>query len=210
MRNLTKGVIPNVLDENQDSWTASYIADKSNSTKKFRYRHKDIKCALKNETGSKCIYCESKIGHNTPGDVEHKIPSTADENLHFAWDNLTIACTECNRRKSNYNETDAPFLDPYADDVEDRVVHLGPLLSWRPGDNSAEISIRILEMHDATRFELIKKKVEAIDKLNNLISRINREQGALKEMLLISLEKMKDRNAEYSAMINSTCEKYGL
>lgn len=210
MRKMTKGIIPDVLNNNKDAWTADYIADKSNSTKKFRYRHPDIKSALKIETNDKCIYCESKIGHNTPGDVEHKIPSSEDENLHFSWENLTIACTECNRRKSNYYEPETPFLDPYVDDVEDRVIHLGPILSWKPGDNSAELSIKKLEMHDETRFELVKRKVEAIDKLNNLISRINREQDALKEMLLISLDKMKSRDAEYSAMINSICERYDL
>lgn len=210
MRKLTKGDIPVVLGDNQVTWTAEFVADKTNATKKFRYRHPDIKAALKEETSSKCVYCESKIGHNTPGDVEHKTPSTADELLHFSWDNLTIACTECNRRKLNYFEPALPFLDPYVDDVETRVLHLGPLVSWTPGDASAETSIKMLQIHDDTRIELIKRKIETIDKLNNLVARIEKAEEPLKGLLLLALERMKEKNSEYSAMITAVCNQYRL
>ena len=210
MRRIAKVDIPPVLEENHANWTAEFVADKGNKTKRYRYRHPEIKAALKNETGNKCAYCESKIGHNTPGDVEHKIPTSVDESQHFSWDNLTIACTECNRRKNDYYTPAAPFLDPYRDDVESRLIHLGPVMSWAPGDDEAEISVRTLQLHDDTRSDLITRKVELIDKLNNLVTRIEKETGPLKDLLIISLEKMKGTNAEYSAMINAVCEKYGV
>ncbi|MGA9658335.1 MAG: HNH endonuclease, partial [Asticcacaulis sp.] len=193
-----------------ESWAAEFVADKTNVTKKYRYRHKDIKSSLVAETSNKCVYCESKIGHNTPGDVEHKIPSSIDADKHFEWDNLTVACTECNRRKNAYFSVEAPFLDPYVDDVESRLVHVGPVVCWAPGDATAEISVRTLEMHDSTRHQLIMRKIEAIDRLNNIVARIESEAKPLKELLLLSLERMKSRNAEFSAMICAVCKQYGF
>lgn len=89
--------MPNVLAINHDEWLTAFLADKTNKTNKYRYRHSEIKITLTEETGWKCVYCESKIGHNTPGDIEHKVPSSKDEHRHFNWENLTVACTECNK-----------------------------------------------------------------------------------------------------------------
>ena len=75
MRNLSKDDPPPVLSANRDGWDSEFQRDPQNQTYKYRYRHADIKQSLLAETNGKCIYCESKVGHNTPGDVEHKIPS---------------------------------------------------------------------------------------------------------------------------------------
>jgi 5-methylcytosine-specific restriction endonuclease McrA len=210
LRKLSKKQIPQILQDNAEDWTAEFKADPTNKTKKFRYRHKDIKNCLKEETENKCIYCESKIGHNTPGDVEHKIPTDINKDMHFDWENLTIACGECNRRKLAYYSVTAPFLDPYNDKVEQRLKHLGPIVSWSPGDASAEISVRTLALHDYSRKELINRKIEHIDILNNTIARMKVETGILKKLMELSVEKMKEKDAEYSAMICAICETYGV
>jgi len=210
MRRLKKETVPDVLAQNASSWTSAYVADPTNRTKKFRYRHPDIKAALLLETSQKCIYCESKVGHNTPGDVEHKIPSSQKKNLHFEWANLTIACSECNRRKLDYFDEVTPFIDPYCDDVESRVLHHGPIVGWAPGDASAEASIKTLELHNGNRQQLITRKVETIDSLNNLVARVSTAQGVIKEMLRISLEKMRGLDSEFSGMIKAICVTYKI
>lgn len=85
MRRITKSAIPQVLADNAAIWLTEYLADRESATKKFRYRHSEIKKALRSESGWKCVYCESKVGHNTPGDIEHKVPSSKPEgeHLHF-------------------------------------------------------------------------------------------------------------------------------
>ena len=64
----------------------------------------------------KCAYCETSIVHTQPGDIEHFRPKMLtlhnDESgpwlhLHYAWlaydwDNLLVACIDCNRRKGGY------------------------------------------------------------------------------------------------------------
>jgi uncharacterized protein (TIGR02646 family) len=208
MRTVTKGEEPDVLKANCQAWTTAYLGDTQNKTKKFRYRHPEIKSALREETGYKCIYCESKIGHNTPGDVEHMTPSTVDGNLHFAWSNLTIACTECNRRKNDYFDAQKPFLNPYTDAVEDRLVHHGPIVSWKPGDQEAEVTIRTLELNEMSREQLIARKIEKIAELDNVVARLHSGSELIRELMRLQIAKMKSIEAEYSGMVSSVCAAY--
>ena len=205
MRYIGKLEEPNVLSVNKTTWLADYKADKTNSTNKFRYRNAEIKGQLKTETGYKCIYCESKIGHNTPGDIEHIIPSSKNEDMHFEWNNLTIACTECNRRKNAYYEQGEEFLNPYTDnDLEDLIEHFGPIVNWRNGHVRAEITVKILELNKPTRVQLILRKIEKIEDTNTLIERYIAEQNlTLKQIHKLQLEQMTLVDAEFSGMLKS-------
>lgn len=211
MRNLEKLPIPDVLTNNHVKWLNTFLADKGNTTNKYRYRHPEIKVRLKEETGWKCVYCESKIGHNTPGDVEHKVPSSKVDKLHFTWENLTIACTECNRRKNDYYEKGEEFLDPYNDDVESDVEHYGPILGWAAGNDRAEITIKTLELDTNIRFSLISRKIEKIEEINNLIERyVKDDNQSIKELMKQKINRMMDKKSEYSGMIVSITKAKGL
>jgi len=211
MRNLAKIEEPEILSTNANQWLAEYLGDRQNKTKKYRYRHSDIKTALKEETGYKCVYCESKIGHNTPGDIEHKIPSSKNPEKHFTWDNLTVACTECNRRKNDYYRTGEEFLDPYTDQVEDELEHHGPLVLWRTNSNRAEISVKILELNTHSRKELIIQKISAITDFSHLLERYSAEPaGPLKQLLWKEVEEKTGITAEYSAMLLSVLNAKGI
>lgn len=207
MRNLSKISEPEILKINKENWQESFRNDPS-PTNRTRYRCHAIKTALKEETGFKCVYCESKIGHNTPGDVEHKIPSSKVPDLHYTWENLTIACTECNRRKNNYYQVGTEFLDPYSDDVESLVEHLGPLVLWATNNTRAEITIKTLELNDYTRTELIMRKIEIINDFKNLIERYQCPSDPnLKELLLKQIQDKISKNSEYSGMLKTMFEK---
>jgi 5-methylcytosine-specific restriction endonuclease McrA len=210
VRCLEKLSCPSVLIENQQNWLKDYLQDKNNNTHKFRYRHPDIKAQLKAETGWKCIYCESKIGHNTPGDIEHKNPSSKVIELHFEWINLTIACTECNRRKNDYFNSEIGFLDPYNDDVEGTIEHHGPMVTWVSGNRQAEISIKILELNTDKRLALIVRKFEKLNEFFGLLERWHQEEGLLKNLLWKDIEDRVDRFSEFSGMLLSVLKSKGL
>ncbi|MDB9999669.1 HNH endonuclease [Porticoccaceae bacterium] len=210
MRNLTKAVEPEVLARNHVVWLSQYKADKSNATNKTRYRERNIKETLKKETGYKCVYCESKIGHNTPGDIEHKVPSSKDEDQHFIWFNLTIACSECNRRKNNYYEIGNEFLDPYSDNVETALEHYGPLVFWKSANERAETTIRILQLNGNDRQQLIERKIKKLEDFSNLIERFLVQTGMLKMLLWQQILEMIDLSSEYSAMLQEVIQKKGI
>lgn len=210
LRSLVKLPEPEVLASNNVEWLEAYKADKTSSAKKYKYRHTDIKSTLKEETGFKCVYCESKIGHNTPGDIEHKIPSSKNEDLHFSWSNLTIACTECNRRKNDYYEIGNEFLDPYSDDVETLLEHYGPLVFWKSANTRAETTIRMLELNGNERKQLIEMKINKLEDFSNLIERFLNQTGALKMLLWKQIQEMTGVRSEYSAMLQEVIDKKGI
>lgn len=211
MRKLSKLEEPSLLASNKESWLIEFIADKTNPTKKYRYRDPLIKSQLKEETYSKCAYCESKIGHNCPGDVEHKVPSSKYPEKHFEWENLTIACPECNRRKNDYFEEsdDARFIDPYTDDIQELIDFAGPLLTTIAGDAYVELSIDMLELNSfEKRRELVLRRFEKCRAVNHIVNTLKRSVNR-EERLILRLELMRYRDAsqEFSAMIDALLRK---
>jgi hypothetical protein len=203
VRALTKRPTPEILAREGADWLRDFLADPTSASARYRYRHADIKRVLRDETAWKCVYCESKIGHSSPGDVEHKIPSGKVPALHFAWENLTVACTECNRRKSDYHDDTLPFLDPYADPVENDVVHAGPFVSWRSGAQRAELSIRLLEMHGMQRPQLVQQKMDVLERARSLADLIAVDAGTLRDLRLDELKRMQAPTSEYSACVRA-------
>ncbi|GGO62807.1 TIGR02646 family protein [Roseovarius pacificus] len=211
MRNLTKAIAPAVIADNEQAWLEQLAEEPDNATRKTRYRHPEIKAAIRDEAYNKCIYCESKLGHNTPGDVEHIKPSSTRPHLRFNWRNLGLACTECNRRKGVYDNDEIPFLNPFEDDVEARVLHYGPIMSWVNGDQAAEIAIRKLELHGYNREQLVIRKIERIHEVDRLMTLY---QGCgnevLKEMYYLQLIDMAELPSEFSGMVKSILERNGI
>jgi len=211
MRVISKSLKPAILSENEVSWLSDFVDDPTNQVKRTRYRHPDIKAAIRDEAHNKCIYCESKVGHNTPGDVEHLRPSSKNPDLRFRWENLSLACNECNRRKGDYDVPETPFLNPYEHDVEDRIIHLGPMVSWVNGDQSAEISIRKLKLNDKSRLQLILRKIEKMQEIDEGMARYHSETNAtLKELIFIKLLEMAEPPAEFSGMVKTILAQNGL
>lgn len=202
MRKLAKLPIPTVLRDSASTWLAEYVADSDSEARRTRYRHPEIKETIRRETGWKCVYCESKLGHNTPGDIEHKIPTSKNEALRFEWANLTSACTECNRRKGAYYEIGAEFLDPYLDDVEGCLVHLGPLVYWMPGEPRAEVTVRTLELDSGKRVQLFERKRDTLEKVRALQEVTSAPASdILRALRQDELAKMCEPTSEYSAMV---------
>lgn len=208
MRNLNKLCCPEILVEKHNEWLAEYLENPESHARKTRYRHKDIKERVKEETFGKCIYCESYVGHNTPGDVEHLQPVKHFPDQRFVWDNLSLACTECNRRKSDYTHPDFPFLNPYADDVEAQVIHLGPIVTWQAGNKRSEITIKKLQMNNNERKELLFRKIEAVAEFDNLLERfLGEENEVIREMLRLEILSKGDTANEFSGLMCSLIEQ---
>lgn len=207
MRKIPKLPEPAILSEKKEEWRSAFLADPS-ETNKNKYRHPAVKETLKLETKDKCVYCESKIGHNCAGDIEHKIPKSKRPDMIFEWNNMTIACNECNRRKGEYYEEGCMFLDPNNDDVENLVQHVGPVIFSIPGNNRAEITVRTLELHTLSgRINLIARKMEKLESIKNLIERIVESNNPiLKSFLLDELKESYDISSEFSGMLKTYVE----
>lgn len=211
MRFLEKLAAPTILEQKKDEWLEAFLQNQKNDTCKFRYRHNDIKRQLKLETSGKCVYCESYIGHNTPGDTEHKIPTFADPTKHFDWTNLTYACTECNRRKNAYFHPENHFIDPYNDPVEDWLSHDGPVVFWTPPNPHMETCITLLKLNSDERPELMLRKTQKLQQAISLLERIEAEKDDMLRLVLgEELRTMCGPSGEYSMCVTAFVERKGF
>lgn len=192
---------PDVLRDNKLQWTQEYKAAKESRSINMdelrnRYRHPTIKEQIVRETYEKCIYCESKIRHTYPGDIEHIKPQAKFEDEIFEWKNLTLACGECNRRKSDNFDDEGGIINPYEANPEDHLLAHGPLIFPRPGDTAGKLTSELLELN---RLELIERRK---DKMENLQLRLElyavEENEILKRVYKRKIDEEKQASKEYA------------
>lgn len=182
MRALTKGPKPDVLVRKEGEWTVAYVAAHGTDTEKQheKWRHKDIKAALKRETASKCAYCEAYVEDVSFPHVEHIVPKTVRPELAHNWHNLTSACGQCNTWKSDFYDEEAGLLNPYVDDLVEHLQFFGDFVDWRLGAVRGEVTVTLLRLN---RIDLVRARVQRLSDMRALVDRWHEAQGARKEVL---------------------------
>jgi 5-methylcytosine-specific restriction endonuclease McrA len=188
MIKLVKGAEPHVLSANRVKWTSDlmeYVSKGQGIPKNVqnKYNHDDVKKALKAETHSKCIYCESPVAHVSFEHIEHIKPKAKDKypSLTFEWSNLGLACPKCNMNKGDTYSDKVPFVNPYIDNPFDHFVGLGPFVYHKPGNERAELSETEIDLN---RPELIERRKERLDMIRLMADKIaTTTEPALKDTL---------------------------
>ncbi len=216
MIHLTKLSEPQILKDNKQIWTSQYVQLVSNGQKvpddlKYKYRERSIKEQIVKETYNKCAYCESKVSHVCPGDIEHILPKNKDArpDLYVEWTNLTLACEECNRpRKKTYFNPDDPLINPYQDNPEDHLISAGPIIFNKPGDRKGYVTSTILELNRSGLFE---RRLERLKSVKSLADKWGCEENQnIKEVLENELKKEVTADKEYSFMIKEYLTSIGI
>jgi uncharacterized protein (TIGR02646 family) len=183
---------PNVLSVNKQQWTndlMSYInkGQKAPDSVKNKYNHIDIKTALKEETHSKCMYCESYISAVAPEHIEHYRPKDNYPDRTFEWNNLGLACPWCNIKKRDHFDENCTFINPYFEEPNDHFISLGTMICHKPDNQRAELTELKLELN---RPELMECRKERIDAIRPLIDKYKATVNpTLKDVLKENIEK---------------------
>lgn len=200
---------PEELVESQDDWTEEYRQYLQGdpdvpAAAARRYAHPAIKARLKEETSTKCAYCESKFAHVQPGDIEHIAPKSRFPDLIVEWTNLTLACQECNRRKSDYFNPARPLIHPYEDEPSEHLEAFGPLIQARPTSLSGAQTVARIELN---RADLLLQRVERLNELCRLRRlAMNSEDPATREFYLEELERKAEDHNEFSMVAKTYVE----
>ncbi|TXI03266.1 HNH endonuclease [Pseudomonas sp. B22(2017)] len=214
MIKLTKLPTPDVLVNNGAAWTATLLAklaagEKPTPHENSRFRHKDIKSTLEQETHGKCAYCESKLKHIHHGDVEHIYPKSLDPAKQFEWENLTLSCEVCNQNKSNLDPLVEMIIDPYVKNPKEHICFIGAL-AYPAGTPDGISSIQILDLN---RPELVIMRNETISRVMSIFDMLLRRDLPLvarKAILNDFKTKELSANAQYSAVINSIFDSMSI
>ena len=159
------------------------------------YGHKEVKEALIKIQDYKCCFCESKIGHISPGDIEHFRPKAGwvqnNEKLNkpgyywlaYKWDNLLLSCESCNRRNKknyfpllpespralshndDYNLEQPVFINPANEDVEALITFNEEIPKAVDGNIRGDQTIKKLELD---RAPLNEQRMQTLNKVRDI------------------------------------------
>ena len=200
----TRGAAPAILVSKAEEWTKEFAAFDGPQASmpratRFRYRHTDIKEAVRRDAAGKCVYCESLVNQVHPGEIEHVSPVSKRPDLVVEWTNLTFVCTECNREKRDYYQPELPLLDPFEDEPAEHLAFDGPLVLHRTGAPRGEITVRTLKLN--ARKALFERRKERLEQLQILIDRVEAlPSGPLREALEATLASEVGDDKEYTAV----------
>jgi HNH endonuclease len=214
MIELSKLNEPDVLKEYKEEWRAQYLSYFDHDGDKYikksditipnslvrKYNNSKIKAQLLKETNEKCAYCESKMLHITYSDIEHIKPKSLKPELIFEWENLTIACEECNRRhKKDYYDENAELLNPFKEDPGKSIYAFGPLLKHVIGNKKGWRSCNIIGLN---REKLIERRIDRIKNVSSMIDQWYQETNeGHKNILYKEILKEMEPDKEYSLVI---------
>jgi len=213
MINRIKRKIPNILSTNGHIWTSklmSYVNSGVPIPEGIikNYKHSQIKFELNLETEEKCIYCETYITHQYPGDVEHIIPKSIYPRLTFTWNNLSFVCYKCNNNKRATLDKLCKLLNPYKDCIDDHLKAYGPIIFQINDSKRGEITLKEIDLN---RKELIERRVESLKNLQNLIDKYNRESVlGLKQILKNEIIEFSKSDKEFSMCNTQFLKENGI
>ena len=203
MIRLNKGAKPEVLVTQGAPWTAEYLAAIATGgvvpdSVRYRYRHPDIKRALREEAHEKCVYCEAKL---PVGETDHLSPVSECPDLIVEWPNLALACKECNTNKGDYYAPLEALINPFLDNPDAHLLVFGPLIMPRAGDLKGRRTMLKLKLQ---RRNLIERRKERVERLQALVSEfIVQPAGATKELLAEALRDEGADASEYAAVVRA-------
>ena len=121
MRHIERLPKPATLAEKEVEWQEKYEAKLAENPHArpdhSKYAHKQIKDTLYSMSYGKCFYCESKLSGGNK-EVDHCVEVALDHGKAYDWDNLYLACTNCNDKLDNEAIPVKEALDPCRDSDE--------------------------------------------------------------------------------------------
>jgi uncharacterized protein (TIGR02646 family) len=172
------------------------------------YADKVNKEALRKSTSGKCMYCESKIEHNSFAQVEHIKPKSKFPELEFVWENHGYCCQSCNTNKGSKYDEDTPFINPYNENPENHLVFLGYFVYPKQGSERGEYTKKEIDLN---RSELVDRRKDKFDGINKMINAAYRTSNkSLHNQAITELKAEAEKDKEYSAMVKNILLAQGI
>ena len=211
MIQLNKNGEPHVLTANKDAWKNELMGyvqkgEKIPSTVSNRYNKSEVKESLRQESFSKCIYCESNVQHISYEHIEHIKPKARDKypELTFEYMNLGLSCPKCNMNKGAEYDENVPYINPFVDNPESHFKAVGALIWALPGDRRARLTELDIKLN---RPDLLEVRRERINSIRSLIEIYNQETNQrLKQSLRKEIETEIGKDKPYSFITSKLVE----
>lgn len=215
--------IPLILQTKGAAKCNEMCADYDKGVRKFKfdgeiYGHQEVKDLLIQIQNDKCVYCETKFTHDSPGDIEHFRPKSLYYWLAYDWKNLFLSCEECNRRHKRNNfplsnpadrnnshhdarEEALYFIHPEDENPEDYISFRGEIIFAVNGDIRGRETIKGIGL-DRTKLENDRRNhLKRLKFIFDLAQ--NNPPSPLRDEALAYIQESASADGEYSAMVKA-------
>ena len=135
MRHISRLEKPRILAEKAEQWTSIFASGTKNRPDNSKYAHAEVKGVLYSMSFHKCYYCERKL-KNIPKEIDHFIEVSERKDLAYEWENLYLACDNCNGKIPNTSIAVTDVLDPCRhtdDEIGEHLVFDDELITAKNG-----------------------------------------------------------------------------
>jgi len=207
---------PNILARKEKEWTEKFIASGKKRPDNSKYGHPQIKESLSSMSYHKCFYCERKL-MGVPGEIDHYIEVSDPKGrvLAFKWDNLYLACVNCNNKLPNSTIPVTEALDPCKntnDEIEEHLIFEAEIITAR---NNSETGLKTIR-----KFRLDTKlsdylRLKQLDRFKDILLKIRENQirnnrNEMTENEKVCLIRFAQADHQFSLMFRILLKKYGL
>lgn len=214
MRHIERYSEPEILIRKKQEWTDKFLADEKNKRPdSSKYRHRQILNRLFTMSHNKCSYCETMLKER-PSEIDHLIEVSERKDLAFDWDNLCLACDNCNDKVPNRDISVDSVLNPCVDSDEEIRKHI----MFSEGDeqitylsDKGEQTIKKFRLSspllDGRRRIELQRFLQDLLRIKGEMEKFNRPMNASEKERLQGYAK-NDRS--YSLMFMKTLAKYNI
>jgi hypothetical protein len=214
MRYVKRLPTPQILAQRGAQWTQDFLGSTKSRPDGSKYAHAQIRSTLDSMSFHKCFYCEQKL-KGRPKEIDHHIEVSERRDLAYDWDNLYLACDNCNNKLDNLSIPISQALNPCKDSDADIEIHITFEKDViRPKNGSAKGLITIQKYKlDTELLDYVRSR--QIQKFTDLLLAIYRQQiqeggRQMTQAEKQSLKCFADPDASFSLMFRILLQELGI
>ena len=213
MIHLTRLPEPKILVQKKAEWLNKFLqsgyARPSNTT----YGHTEIRRDLDTISHHKCFYCE-RLLRGVPKEIDHYIEITCDRTEAFKWENLFLACSNCNDKIPHNVIPVGDALNPFLhtnEQIEEHVTFNSEVIRIK---NDSLLGNRTIKKYrldsDVLEFTRSKFLNKFYEDLLNIRDKCSQENRFMNEDETEALRKYSYPDHPYSLMFKVILRKRNL
>ncbi|MFP4092075.1 MAG: HNH endonuclease [Cyclobacteriaceae bacterium] len=211
MRSLHRLPKPGILEEKEETWRESFVNSDKKRPDNNKYAHLQIRNTLNSMSFYKCFYCERKL-KGVAQEIDHFIEVAERRDLAYDWENLYLACDNCNNKLPNRSISVTEVLDPCRDKDEDIQEHLTFEDEIIRGKNGSEKGLATIQKYRLGSEQLDMARLKEIKNFHKLLILIQKniynEKRSINQIEKEALLSFKNPDRPFSLMFKVLLEKH--
>ncbi len=204
---------PDILEAKQKEWTDKFIASGKSRPDFSKYGHSEISETLRSISFNKCYYCERKLT-DIHSEIDHyiEVSDTTGKALAFDWENLFLACQNCNNKFPNSKIPVNQALNPFYDSDYEIESHLTFENEIITAQNNSEIGLRTIQKFKLDSDSLDKIRSKHLLNFKDVLLKIRENQIANQGRPISAeekqiIQKFAQKDAPFSLMFKLLLKK---